>query len=293
MTDPVVRNLSCQDLATRRTFTGPDDLWGNGDGTNRETGCVDALFTAQTEVKMLRTWLGRNAMDGTGGAWPIRIGLNQQNAFYDGTEVQVGLNTARRWIGSLDVVGHEMGHGIDDHTPGGISGSGTQEFVADTFGAMTEWFAAERSPFDTPDFLVGETINLVGTGPIRNMSDPSKVGHANCFSAAIPRAEVHAAAGPGNHWFYLMAEGTAPRDGQPVSPTCNASTVTGIGIQNAAKVMYNAMLRKTTGASYPRYRLWTLQAARALFPTGCTEFNTVKAAWNAVSVPAQPGEPTC
>ncbi|MDT4985955.1 MAG: zinc metalloprotease ZmpA, partial [Micromonosporaceae bacterium] len=224
---------------------------------------------------------------------PIRIGLNQQNAFYDGTEVQVGLNTRGQWIGSLDVVGHEMGHGIDDHTPGGISGSGTQEFVADTFGAMTEWFAAERTPFDTPDFTVGETINLVGTGPIRNMSDPSRLGHANCFSAAIPRTEVHAAAGPGNHWFYLMAEGSAPTDGQPASPTCNGSRVTGIGIQNAAKVMYNAMLRKTTGASYPRYRLWTLQAARALFPAGCTEFNTVKAAWDAVSVPAQAGEPTC
>ncbi|MDT5038875.1 MAG: zinc metalloprotease ZmpA [Micromonosporaceae bacterium] len=293
MTDPVVRNLSCQDLATRRAFTGPDDSWGNGNGTSRETGCVDALFVAQTEVKMLRAWLGRNAMDGTGGAWPIRIGLNQQNAFYDGTEVQVGLNTRGQWIGSLDVVGHEMGHGIDDHTPGGISGSGTQEFVADTFGAMTEWFAAERTPFDTPDFTVGETINLVGTGPIRNMSDPSRLGHANCFSAAIPRTEVHAAAGPGNHWFYLMAEGSAPTDGQPASPTCNGSRVTGIGIQNAAKVMYNAMLRKTTGASYPRYRLWTLQAARALFPAGCTEFNTVKAAWDAVSVPVQAGEPTC
>ena len=293
MTDPVVRNLSCQDLSTRRTFTGPDDNWGNGNATNKETGCVDALFTAQTEVKMLRTWLGRNGMDGNGGAWPIRVGLNQQNAFYDGTQVAIGFNTNRQWIGSLDVVGHEMGHGVDDHTPGGISGSGTQEFVADTFGAMTEWFANEPAPFDTPDFTVGERINLVGRGPIRFMYDPSRAGHDNCYSARVPNEEVHAAAGPGNHWFYLMAEGTRPSDGQPASPTCNNSTVTGIGIQKAAKVMYNAMLMKTSGASYLRYRLWTLRAARNLFPSGCTEFNAVKAAWNAVSVPAQPGEPTC
>ena len=59
------------------------------------------------------------------------------------------------------------------------------------------------------------------------------------------------------------------------------------------RIMYNAMLMKTSASSYLRYRVWTLQAARNLFPSGCTEFNTVKAAWNAVSVPAQSDEPTC
>jgi Zn-dependent metalloprotease len=293
MTDPTVRNLSCQDNSTRQTFTGPDDKWGNGDATSKETGCVDALFVAQTEVKMLSTWLGRNAMDGSGGAWPIRVGLNQQNAFYDGTQVAVGKNTKNQWISSLDVVGHEMGHGVDDHTPGGISGSGTQEFVADTFGAMTEWFANEPAPFDKPDFTVGETINLVGSGPIRFMYNPSLAGHANCYSSSIPGTEVHAAAGPGNHWFYLVAEGNAPTDGQPTSPTCNGKSVTGLGIQKAAKIMYNAMLMKTSGSSYLKYRTWTLQAAKNLFPNSCAEFDTVKAAWDAVSVPAQSGDPTC
>jgi hypothetical protein len=182
-----------------------------------------------------------------------------------------------------------MGHGIDDHTPGGISGSGTQEFVADTFGASTEWFV---NGVDTPDFLVGETINLVGSGPIRNMFNPSALGDPNCYSSSIPSTEVHAAAGPGNHWFYLVAEGSNPTNGQPTSPTCNSSTVTGVGVQNAIKIMYNAMLMKTTGSSYLRYRVWTLQAAKNLDAT-CGLFNTVKAAWNAVSVPAQTGEATC
>ncbi len=293
MKDPTVTNLSCQDAANNTTFSGPDDVWGNGNATNRETGCVDALFVAQTEVKMLSQWLGRNGMDGNGGSWPIRVGLNQVNAFYDGTQVQVGHNNAGQWIGSMDVVGHEMGHGVDDHTPGGISGSGTQEFVADTFGAATEWFANEPSPFDVPDFTVGEQVNLVGSGPIRVMYNPSQVGDPNCYSSSIPGSEVHKAAGPGDHWFYLVAEGTNPTNGQPTSPTCNNSTVTGIGVQNAIKIMYNAMLLKTSGASYLRYRTWTLQAAKNLFPGSCTQFNTVKAAWDAVSVPAQSGDPTC
>jgi Zn-dependent metalloprotease len=293
MKDPTITNLSCQDAANNTTFSKATDTWGTGNATVRETGCVDALFGAQTEVRMLTQWLGRNAMDGAGGAWPIRVGLADVNAFYDGTQVQVGHNNANQWIGALDVIAHEMGHGIDDHTPGGISGSGTQEFIADTFGASTEWFANEPSPFDVPDFTVGEQINLVGSGPIRNMFNPAALGHANCYSSAIPGTEVHAAAGPGNHWFYLLAEGTNPTNGQPTSTTCNGSTVVGLGPQNAINILYHAMLLKTTGASYLKYRTWTLQAAINLFPGSCTQFNTVKAAWDAVSVPVQAADPTC
>src|SRR4051794_7041175 len=291
--DPVVTNLSCQNATGNATFTGTDDVWGNGNATDRETGCADALFDAQKENQMLSAWLGRNSFDGAGGGWPLRVGLADENAFYDGTQVQIGHNTANQWISSLDVVGHELGHGIDDHTPGGISGSGTQEFVADTFGAMTEWYANEPAPYDTPDFTVGERINLVGSGPIRYMYNPSLAGDSNCYSSSTPSQEVHAAAGPGNHWFYLLAEGTNPTNGQPTSTTCNGSTgLVGVGIQTAGKIMYNAMLTKTTGASYLKYRTWTLTAAKNLTPGNCATFNTVKAAWDAVSVPAQAADPT-
>ncbi|MEV0429801.1 M4 family metallopeptidase [Micromonospora sp. NPDC050495] len=291
--DPSHTSLVCQDAANNTTFSGSDDVWGNGTASNKETGCVDAFFGAQTEGKMLSAWLGRNGADGNGGYWPIRVGLNDQNAYYDGTQVQIGKNTAGGWIGSLDVVAHEIGHGIDDHTPGGISGGGTQEFVADTFGAATEWYANEPASYDAPDFLVGEKVNLVGSGPIRNMYNPSALGDPNCYSSSIPSTEVHAAAGPGNHWFYLLANGSNPTNGQPTSSTCNGSTVTGLGIQTAIKIMYNAMLLKTSSSSYLKYRVWTLQAAKNLYPSSCTQFNAVKAAWTAISVPAQSGEPTC
>ena len=42
MTDPTATTLKCQDSANNTTFTGTDDLWGNGNATSRETGCVDA-----------------------------------------------------------------------------------------------------------------------------------------------------------------------------------------------------------------------------------------------------------
>ncbi|WP_051367952.1 M4 family metallopeptidase [Hamadaea tsunoensis] len=290
LSSPTTSNLPCQNATGNATFTGPDDLWGNGVGTNRETGCVDALYGAEKEASMLSAWLGRNGMDGAGGAWPIRVGLADLNAYYDGTQVQIGHNQAGAWIGATDVIAHEMGHGVDDHTPGGISRRGTQEFVADVFGASTEFYAA--NPADPSDFLVGEEVNLVGSGPIRNMYNPSLLGDPNCYSSSIPNGEVHASAGPGNHWFYLVAIGSNA-SGQPVSPTCNSTTVTGIGVQKALKIFYGAMLLKTTQSGYPKYRLWTLQSAKSTYPGSCTEFNTVKAAWNAISVPAQSGEPSC
>ena len=162
-------------------------------------------------------------MDGTGGAWPIRVGLNDQNAFYDGTQVQIGHNTAGQWIGSIDVVGHEMGHGIDDHTPGGISGSGTQEFVADTFGAATEWYANEPAPYDPPDFLVGEEVNLVGSGPIRNMYNPSAARRPELLLELDPGHRGARRGRPGQPLVLPARRRAATRPGQPASPTCNST----------------------------------------------------------------------
>ena len=292
MTNSNASTLKCQNSSGNVTFTGTDDTWGNGSGTDRETGCVDAFYAAEKERQMLSAWLGRNGMNGSGGWVPIRVGLNDVNAYYDGTQVQIGHRQGtNEWIGAMDVVTHEFGHGIDDKTPGGISGAGTQEFVADVFGAASEWYA--NNPADAPDYLIGEEVNLVGSGPIRNMYNPSAVGDPNCYSSSIPNAEVHAAAGPGDHWFYLLAEGSNPTNGQPASSTCNGSTLAGVGIQKATQIMYNAMLLKTTSSSYLKYRTWTLTAAKNLFPGSCTEFNKVKAAWDAVSVPAQAADPTC
>ncbi|GAA1914466.1 M4 family metallopeptidase [Nocardioides hwasunensis] len=275
--------LRCQDAATNTTFSGSDDVWGNGSATDKETGCVDAFYSAEQERLMLASWLGRNGMDGSGGWVPIRVGLNDVNAYYDGTQVQIGHRQgSNQWIGAIDVVAHEFGHGIDDKTPGGISGGGTQEFVADTFGTATEFYA--NNPADPADYTIGEEVNLVGQGPIRDMSNPGNVGDPSCYSSSVPGSEVHAAAGPGDHWWYLLANGGTSK--------CNGATVSGVGVQNAMKIMYNAMLMKTSSSSYPKYRTWTLTAAKNLDST-CALFNSTKAAWNAVNMPAQSADPTC
>ncbi|MFL6127736.1 MAG: M4 family metallopeptidase, partial [Mycobacteriales bacterium] len=291
MTDPTRSGLRCRNYNTGAVLTGTDDVWGNGVSTNIETGCVDSLYSVQREWDMFGSWFGRSGINGSGGGYPVDVGLNDLNAFWDGSRVAIGHNQSGAWIGSFDVVGHEYGHALDSTTPGGQSGNGVSEATGDIMGTSLEFFA--NNPNDPGDYTIGEEINLVGSGPIRVMYDPSQVGDPNCYSSSIPTMETHAAAGPFDHWFTLVAKGSAAGGGQPASPTCNGSTVTGIGVQTAATIFYNAMLSKTAGMTYLRYRTATLNAAKNLTPGNCTNFNAVKAAWDAVSVPAQAGDPTC
>ncbi|MER6517822.1 M28 family peptidase [Streptomyces sp. NPDC060334] len=294
--DPNRTGLSCADYSTGTVFSKSSDSWGSTSATSKETGCTDLMFAAQKQWDMLGQWLGRNGVSGNGRSFPGKVGLSDLNAYWDGSSVTIGRNTANEWIAGVDVVAHEYGHAIDSNTPGGTSGqeAGLGEGTGDIFGALTEAYINEPSPYDTPDYTVGEMINLQGRGPIRNMYNPPAVNNdPACYSSAIPGTEVHAAAGPLNHWFYLLAEGTSPGGGKPNSSTCNSSTLTGVGVQNAGKIFYGGMLLKTSGMSYKKYRTATLGAAKSLDPTTCNLFNKTKAAWDAISVPAQSADPTC
>ncbi|GAA2696689.1 hypothetical protein GCM10010428_77990 [Actinosynnema pretiosum subsp. pretiosum] len=157
--------LECRDYTTGQVFTGPDDVWGDGDRKSKETGFVDALYAAQPQQKMLEDWLGRDGSNGAGGAWPIEVGLPDQNAYYEQFRITVGHNQAGNWATSLDLVGHELGHGVDDTTPGGLSGGGTSEFVADVYGALTEHYAAQPAEFDEPGYSVARRSTCSAWAP--------------------------------------------------------------------------------------------------------------------------------
>ncbi|WP_084961517.1 M28 family peptidase [Thermoactinospora rubra] len=292
MVDPNRRGLQCGGQSGA-AYTGPDDNWGNGGATDLETACVDVLFAAQRQWSMLSEWLGRNGMNGQGGGYPARVGLNQANAFWNGSYTNFGHNgqsgAGRKNLVPMDVVGHEYGHAIFQTSGSGGSGSGNEtgglnESTGDIFGALLEAYVNHPSG-DTPDYLVGEMARLGGSH-IRNMANPAEKGHPNCYTGTFP--EVHAGAGPQNHWFVLVAEGTR------ISSRCDGGpAITGIGIRKAGQIFQTALNTKTIPWTHGKARVATLQAAKTLFPGSCAEFDVVRNAWNGVSVPAQPGEPTC
>ncbi|MEU7856479.1 M4 family metallopeptidase [Nonomuraea sp. NPDC049141] len=297
MTDTTRPGIQCGGQGGT-AYTGTDDAWGNASGTNLETACVDALYSVQREWDMLGAWLGRNGINGSGRGFPARVGLADVNAYWNGSYTNFGHSQDNaRQASNIDVVAHEFGHAIFQTTPGG-AGSGNEngginEGTGDIFGALTEAYA--NNPNDPPDYLVGEEVDLVGDGPIRNMYNPSALGDPNCYSSSIPSTEVHAAAGPLNHWFYLLAEGNNPGGGKPTSPICSGgpSSVTGVGVQKAGQIYMGALNRKTSTWRYTNARAASVAAAIELFGANSAECNTTKAAWSAVSVAAATGEPAC
>lgn len=295
MTDPVRTGFQCGGQNGAPYTTPP---WGNGGANDLETACVDIMYAAQQEFDMLKEWTGYNGQNGRGGLVPARAGLTVVNAYYDGSKTTYGRNqTGTNQLTSIDVVAHEYGHEIFDRTPGsagpGSENGGMNESTGDIFGAITEAYV--NSPADPPDYTVGEKARFYGdTRPIRNMYNPSLVnGDPNCYPQLGPGTEVHAAAGPQNHWFYLLAEGSSPGGGKPDSPICagGPSSVTGVGVQKAAKIFMGGLLLKTSGWNHRAARAATVTSAKAAY--GATECNAVKAAWSAIGVPAAVGEADC
>ncbi|MGH8878274.1 MAG: M4 family metallopeptidase [Stackebrandtia sp.] len=294
MRDPARPNLSCARQGGS-PYTDADDTWGNGTGNDLVTACVDAMYAAGQQWDMLGEWLDRDGVNGNGSAYPMYVGLNQQNAYWNGSSATFGYAPGGQLV-PLDVVAHELGHGIFQTTPGGSGGGnetgGLNEGTGDIFGALTEWYDSQpgSSGYDAPDYNVGERADFL----IRDMANPGSQGHPNCWSTAIPGTEVHAAAGPINHMFYLLSEGTSPGGpGVPGSDTCDGTTMDGIGIEKAGQVWMGALNGKNSGWTYQQARRAALSfaATTELFAT-CAEYDATKAAFNAIDVPAS-GDPVC
>ena len=236
MTDPTRTGISLPQLSPAgAVLTGTDDVWGNGVGTNIETGCVDALFSVQREWDMFGDLVRPQRHQRHRPRLPDRH-RPQRPRTRSGTAPAspIGHNTGRR-TGSprFDVVGHEFGHAIDSNTPGGQSGNGVSEATGDIFGTL-DGVLRQQPRNDPPDYTVGEEVNLVGSGPIRLHVQP--VRWSATRTATRPRSRPPRRTPPparsttGSTWWPRAAR--PPAASRPARPA-TAPTVTGIGIQTA------------------------------------------------------------
>ncbi|GAA4553455.1 M4 family metallopeptidase [Streptomyces collinus] len=288
----------CLTRAPATLFTDADNQWGTGTAADRSTVAVDAQYGTDVTWDYYKKVHGRAGIagDGKGSFNRVHYGKDYNNAFWDDNCFCMtygdGDGKLMGPLVSLDVAGHEMSHGVTSKTAAltysGESG-GLNEATSDVFGTLVEFHAANAE--DKGDWLIGEKVVRSGLGreALRFMDKPSKDGKsADCWNAKLGDLDVHYSSGVGNHFAYLLAEGSGKKSLNGVaydSPTCDGSTVTGIGRAALGKIWYRALtVYMTSSTNYADARKATLSAAKDLYGADSTEQKAVAAAWKAVAV---------
>jgi bacillolysin len=229
------------------------------------------------------------------------VGSFYLNAFYAGGGVMVygeglpGELTAggQHWTylaGALDVVAHELTHGVTDFTSRLIyanESGALNEAFSDMMGTAVEFFY--QQPGSGPlkaDYLIAEDV--VTPGGIRSMENPAAYGQPDHYSkrlivpndAAHDNGGVHFNSGIPNHVYYLAIEGGTNRT--------SGLTVQGVGQANREqieKTMYRAFTQMMpANANFSVARAVTIQAATDLYGANSAATRAVTQAWTAVGV---------
>ncbi|MFI5802100.1 M4 family metallopeptidase [Streptomyces sp. NPDC051561] len=285
---------------TGTLFSGPDDTWGNGLPSNRETAGADAAYGAGLTWDYYKNVHGRTGIrgDGVGAYSRVHYGNAYVNAFWQDSCFCMTYGDGQgnsKPLTSIDVAAHEMTHGVTSVTAklvySGESG-GLNEATSDIFAAAVEFNANNAT--DKGDYLVGEKIDINGNGtPLRYMDKPSKDGASkDAWYSGIGNIDVHYSSGPANHFFYLLSEGSGAKviNGTSYdSPTSDGLPVTGIGRDKAEKIWFRALTTKfTANTNYANARIGTVAAATELYGAGSPEVKGVENAWAAINVGARP-----
>jgi Zn-dependent metalloprotease len=180
-----------------------------------------------------RTVLQRDSIDDKGMRLDgyVHRGVKYNNAFWDGQEMVFGDGDGvifTDFTGSLDVIGHELTHGVTEFVagleyhdqPGALN-----ESISDVFGSLVkQWHNGQTA--DQADWLIGPEIFTPGTAgdALRSLKAPGTAYDSPDLGkdpqpadmdhyVQLPNTDdgdyggVHINSGIPNHAFYLMATG--------------------------------------------------------------------------------------
>jgi Zn-dependent metalloprotease len=278
-----------KDYSVATNFTDADNNWTSAEFGNvaKDNAALDAHWGAMMTYDYFFTKHGRSSFDNKGGAIRnyVHFDKNYVNAFWDGSRMSYGDGNADfDPLTTIDIVGHEIGHGVCEHTANlrYLNESGAlNEGLSDIWGAMVEHFAAPEKQ----TWLIGEEIPKNG-GAFRSMSDPNAGGQPDTYLGTLWQVEeddnggVHTNSGVLNYWYYLLSIGKAG-----INDNGDNYTVTGIGMDKAASIVYRTeSVYLTATSQYINAREFSIQAATDLFGANSNEVKQTINAWNAVGV---------
>ncbi|MEU1367081.1 M4 family metallopeptidase [Streptomyces sp. NPDC005803] len=143
------------------------------DGANTTSGAVDAHLNAQKVYAFYQDQVGRDGVDGKGGTIYSVVnvasgGKDYANAFWDGSKMVYGHMDGVPLSVGLDVVGHEMTHGVTEHSAGLVylnQSGALNEAISDYFGNAMETADKGIAMSDPTSGLIGEYL-CNGTKPL-------------------------------------------------------------------------------------------------------------------------------
>jgi Zn-dependent metalloprotease len=232
---------------------------------------------------------GRDSIDDDGLPLDatVHFGENYDNAFWNGAQMVFGDGDGElfnRFTISLDVIGHELAHGVTEDEAGLVYLSqpgALNESVSDVFGSLVKQYKAGQTA-DQADWLIGAGLftDQVQGVALRSMKEPGSAydddvlgkdpqpAHMRDFVYTFSdNGGVHINSGIPNRAFYLTAVALG-----------------GHAWEKAGQIWYDA-LRDSRIKPTARFRTFaraTVRAARSGF--GPDEAATVAQAWGDVGV---------
>lgn len=237
-----------------------------------------------------RRVLGRHSLDDRGMRLEstVHFGRAFNNAHWDGRQMIYGDGDGKyfhRFTSSLDVVAHELTHGVTQYAAGfAFSGQGgaLAEHFSDVFGVLVKQYVAKQSAARA-DWLVGAELftDAVNGEAIRSMKAPG-TAYDDPILGRDPQPShmrdyvvthsddrgVHINSGIANHAFYRVA-----------------TLLGGDAWDVAGKIWYRALTHELG----PRSRFQqcadaTWRAAGALYGSRSAPQDAVLAGWKAVGI---------
>jgi Zn-dependent metalloprotease len=277
----------------------------NGSLSVRASVGVDAHHFAQRVLSFFKTTYSRNGIDNNGNrslqlgymVSRTHYGKKYNNAYWDGASMTYGDGdgTTYRPFDAIDVVGHEMTHGITERTSNLVyqneSGAANESF-SDIFGAVVEFKTGTLTGANNvsypSDWWIGEDLYYSNnpsspTTGIRNMANTHASGdpdhYSERYTGTSDNGGVHTNSGIQNYAFYLLASGgTNHKD-------TTGTAVAGIGLDAAAAIAFDADTKYCLAQdTYARVANAWVNAARSRFGAGSTQAQQTYNAWKACGV---------
>ncbi|GAB3598043.1 M4 family metallopeptidase [Microbacterium tumbae] len=255
-----------------------------------DTSVNEAFDGLGATFELLLSAFRRNSLDDAGAPLDatVHYGADYDNAFWDGERMVFGDGDGevfRGFTGALSVIGHELTHGVVQHTaaleyqgqPGALN-----ESIADVFGTLTEQYAAGQTA-DQASWLVGSGIftdEVEGTA-LRSMlepgtaydddelgKDPQPAHMSGYVSTTEDNGGVHINSGIPNRAFALAARALG-----------------GSAWERAGQVWYAALTGGLSAtADFRAFADATAEAAARLYGEESEVVTAVRESWTTVGV---------